>query len=115
MHSRYDTHRARTHTHDTTGTDKLYFVMDYVSRGELFFHLQKEKTFAPKHLQFHSAKIIVGLEYLHNQGVIYRYALPNAYAVCVCVCVCHAVCVCAHAIGLVWADERADDKRGLGL
>ena len=53
--------------------------MDYVNGGELFFHLQKEKTFAPKRVQFYGAEIVVGLEFLHNQGVIYRYALP-----CVC-------------------------------
>jgi serine/threonine protein kinase len=47
--------------------------MDYVNGGELFFHLQKEKTFAPKRVQFYGAEIVVGLEYLHNQGVIYRY------------------------------------------
>lgn len=25
--------------------DKLYFVLDYVNGGELFFHLQRERTF----------------------------------------------------------------------
>jgi len=57
--------------------DKLYFVMDYVNGGELFFHLQKEKTFAPKRVQFYGAEIVVGLEYLHNQGVIYRDLKPE--------------------------------------
>jgi len=26
-------------------SDKLYFVLDYVNGGELFFHLQRERTF----------------------------------------------------------------------
>lgn len=25
--------------------DKLFFVLDYVNGGELFFHLQRERTF----------------------------------------------------------------------
>lgn len=54
--------------------------MDYVNGGELFFHLQKEKTFAPKRVQFYGAEIVVGLEYLHKQGVIYRYNLIDSHA-----------------------------------
>jgi RAC serine/threonine-protein kinase len=57
--------------------DKLYFVMDYVNGGELFYHLQKEKTFSPKRVQFYGAEIVIGLEYLHNQGVIYRDLKPE--------------------------------------
>jgi len=54
--------------------DKLYFVMDYVNGGELFYHLQKEKSFTPKRVQFYSAEIALGLEYLHSQGIIYRFS-----------------------------------------
>jgi RAC serine/threonine-protein kinase len=58
-------------------SDKLYFVMDYVNGGELFFHLQKEKTFDPNRVLFYSAEILLGLEYLHEQGVIYRDLKPE--------------------------------------
>jgi serine/threonine protein kinase len=27
--------------------DKLYFIMDYINGGELFYHLQKEHKFTP--------------------------------------------------------------------
>jgi serine/threonine protein kinase len=40
--------------------------------GELFCHLQKEKKFTEERVRFYSAEIVLGLEYLHNQGVIYR-------------------------------------------
>ena len=38
----------------------------------MFCHLQKEKKFTEERVRFYSAEIVLGLEYLHNQGVIYR-------------------------------------------
>ena len=55
--------------------DKLYFIMDYVNGGELFFHLQKDKKFTEERARFYCAEIVLGLEYLHLSGVLYRYGL----------------------------------------
>ena len=33
--------------------DKLYFVLDYANGGELFFHLQKERTFSEERAKFY--------------------------------------------------------------
>jgi len=57
--------------------DKLYFIMDYINGGELFYHLQKEHKFTPERVRFYSAEIVLGLEYLHNSGVIYRDLKPE--------------------------------------
>jgi len=57
--------------------DKLYFIMDYINGGELFYHLQKEHKFTPERVRFYCAEIILGLEYLHNSGVIYRDLKPE--------------------------------------
>jgi len=57
--------------------DKLYFIMDYVNGGELFFHLQKDKKFTEERVRFYCAEIVAGLEHLHQNGVIYRDLKPE--------------------------------------
>lgn len=51
---------------------KLYMVMDYINGGELFFHLRRSKVFSVDRARFYAAEILLGLEYLHSKGVVYR-------------------------------------------
>jgi hypothetical protein len=53
--------------------DKLFFVLDYCSGGELFFHLGKVGRFTEDRAKFYAAQIILALEYVHSLGIIYRY------------------------------------------
>jgi RAC serine/threonine-protein kinase len=52
--------------------DKLYLILDFVNGGELFYHLQREKKFAEGRVRFYGAEILLGLEHLHNNSVLYR-------------------------------------------
>lgn len=57
--------------------DKLYFVLDFVNGGELFTHLRKEKKFSEKRAKFYAAEIILALECLHENNIIYRDLKPE--------------------------------------
>jgi len=57
-----------------TTEDRLCFVTEYVSGGELFIHLKNERTkrFPEDRTRFYAAEIVCALGYLHKRGIIYR-------------------------------------------
>ena len=57
--------------------DKLYFVMDFLNGGELFHHLRKEKRFCESKSRFYACEILLAIEFLHKQGIIYRDLKPE--------------------------------------
>ena len=59
-----------------TPTD-LYLVTDYMSGGELFWHLQKEGRFQEARAKFYIAELILSLQHLHEHDIVYRDLKPE--------------------------------------
>jgi protein-serine/threonine kinase len=59
-----------------TPTD-LYLVTDYMSGGELFWHLQKEGRFSEERARFYIAELILALQHLHEHDIVYRDLKPE--------------------------------------
>lgn len=55
----------------------LYLVTDYMSGGELFWHLQKEGRFNEKRAKFYIAELILAIEHLHKNDIVYRDLKPE--------------------------------------
>lgn len=55
----------------------LYLVTDFMSGGELFWHLQKEGRFAEDRAKFYIAELVLALEYLHENDIVYRDLKPE--------------------------------------
>ncbi|KAL9061324.1 MAG: hypothetical protein Q9162_000198 [Coniocarpon cinnabarinum] len=50
---------------------RVYFVMEYVSGGDLMWHIQRGQ-FGGKRAQFYAAEVCLALKYFHENGVVYR-------------------------------------------
>jgi protein-serine/threonine kinase len=55
----------------------LYLVTDYMSGGELFWHLQKEGRFVEERAKFYIAELILALRHLHQHDIVYRDLKPE--------------------------------------
>lgn len=56
---------------------ELYFVTDYKSGGELFWHLQREGRFTEDRARFYIAELVLALEHLHKYDIVYRDLKPE--------------------------------------
>ncbi|KAJ9099263.1 hypothetical protein QFC21_004144 [Naganishia friedmannii] len=50
---------------------RIYFVMEYISGGDLMLHIQK-KQFTLRQAKFYACEVLLALEYFHRKGIIYR-------------------------------------------
>lgn len=57
--------------------DKVVLVLDYISGGELFYHLSEAQVFSENRARFYAAEIASALGYLHSNNVIYRDLKPE--------------------------------------
>lgn len=51
--------------------------MDYCPGGELSVHLHEAERFSEEVTTFYAAEIVLALEHLHRQGIIYRDLKPE--------------------------------------
>lgn len=55
----------------------LYMVLEYVCGGELFTHLRKAGKFPNEQCRFYAAQIVMAIQALHTEGVVYRDLKPE--------------------------------------
>jgi len=56
---------------------KLFFVMDFLTGGELFFHLKNEHKLDEDRTRFYAGEIVLGIGHLHTHNIIYRDLKPE--------------------------------------
>ena len=88
--------------------ENLFLVTDLVTGGDMRYHLSKRKKFCEQETKFFMACILVGLEYMHNNGVIHRDIKPEnllldekGY-----------VHITDMGISRIWSPDKAHDTSG---
>ena len=56
---------------------KLYIITEFMQGGEMFFHLHKEKRFSNEKTRFYVIEIILAIEFLHKNKMLYRDLKPE--------------------------------------
>ena len=57
----------------------LHFILEYCDGGEVYtlLNAQPNKRLKEQHVQFYGAEVLIALQYMHLQGVIYRDLKPE--------------------------------------
>ncbi|KAI8894009.1 camp-dependent protein kinase catalytic subunit beta [Globomyces pollinis-pini] len=55
----------------------LYMVQEFLSGGDLFGYIKLHGHLSEVHSKFYAAEILLGLEFLHEKGIVYRDLKPE--------------------------------------
>lgn len=55
---------------------KIYMLVDYVDRGELFYIMRNKGKFSEDEARHFAAEIFAAIEYLHSRNIMYRDLKP---------------------------------------
>ncbi|KAJ3260212.1 Serine/threonine kinase [Chytriomyces hyalinus] len=53
-------------------TSRLYYVMEYVNGGDLMGHIMQMKRFTADMTRFFASEILLAIEFLHQNDIVYR-------------------------------------------
>ena len=56
---------------------QLYIVSDFMQGGDMFYHLHSNKKFDEARAKFYIIELILGIEFLHKNNMIYRDLKPE--------------------------------------
>ena len=57
--------------------DDLYLILDLMTGGDLSFHLSQKRRFSIDQCLYYAARIMLGLQALHDQNYVYRDLKPE--------------------------------------
>jgi len=57
--------------------NKVYLILEYLSGGELFMQLQKERMLMEDTAIFYLSQVVLAIQHLHKLGIIYRDLKPE--------------------------------------
>ncbi|KAJ3219858.1 hypothetical protein HDU67_009046 [Dinochytrium kinnereticum] len=55
----------------------LYLVLEYISGGDLFTHLRRNRRFSESVARFYTVELVLAMEHIHSKGIIYRDLKPE--------------------------------------
>jgi len=56
---------------------RLFMVSEFCPGGELFYHLREARSFDEEAVKFYITEVLMALEHLHSQGIVYRDLKPE--------------------------------------
>jgi len=59
-------------------SQSLYVASEYLSGGEIFFHMKHERRFSCERSKFYAAQITSAFEHLHKHDIVYRALAPES-------------------------------------